>query len=340
MLKNLPDTIGVGIIVASLVLCAVGSFVFAASTQVSVEVAVFECSDALDNDGDVLIDYPADADCASLNDDDESTPPEPEPEPSPAPASSGGGGGFGIQPVIAPYTSVYLQGSAYPRARIFVRRGLEQAQTYSPDSQGIFDISLSSVSPGVNQFSLWTEDALGTRSSQVSLSVVIEQGATTYVRNITLPPTLKGTADATLLRLGGFSIPGIKLALFSEPVLSFLEELVPSADGSWSREFPLTGIANGVYRLYAQSIEDETGSPRSLPLEISVEGAAVIIKAYESSSFVKADMNKDGGVDLVDFSILGYWFEKENPPAWADLTLDGIVDLRDFSVLAYYWSGQ
>jgi hypothetical protein len=50
-----------------------------------------------------------------------------------------------------------------------------------------------------------------------------------------------------------------------------------------------------------------------------------------------ADYNCDGLVNIVDFSVLIYWFDKTSVPPSIDLTDDGRVDLRDFSVMAYYW---
>ncbi|OGZ05304.1 MAG: hypothetical protein A3C13_04760 [Candidatus Lloydbacteria bacterium RIFCSPHIGHO2_02_FULL_50_11] len=50
-----------------------------------------------------------------------------------------------------------------------------------------------------------------------------------------------------------------------------------------------------------------------------------------------ADLNCDGYVDIIDFSIMYYWFDKKDPPARIDLAKDGKVDLADFSVMAYYW---
>ncbi len=52
-----------------------GSVLFSALADVattSLTVGVAQCSDGLDNDGDGLIDYPADPDCSSAVDDDES----------------------------------------------------------------------------------------------------------------------------------------------------------------------------------------------------------------------------------------------------------------------------
>ena len=53
----------------------------------------------------------------------------------------------------------------------------------------------------------------------------------------------------------------------------------------------------------------------------------------------KSDVNGDGKVDLVDFSVLVYWYHRSNPPATMDLNGDGVVDLKDFSIMAFHWSG-
>ncbi|MDO8520864.1 MAG: hypothetical protein Q7S52_02000 [bacterium] len=50
-----------------------------------------------------------------------------------------------------------------------------------------------------------------------------------------------------------------------------------------------------------------------------------------------ADLNCDGYVDIIDFSIMYYWFEKTSIPERVDLRFDGRVDLADFSVMAAYW---
>lgn len=50
------------------------------------------------------------------------------------------------------------------------------------------------------------------------------------------------------------------------------------------------------------------------------------------------DINRDGRVDLVDFSILLYnWGMPKNPQA--DFNEDGVVDLVDFSIMLYHWTG-
>ena len=54
----------------------------------------------------------------------------------------------------------------------------------------------------------------------------------------------------------------------------------------------------------------------------------------------KADINNDGVVDLVDLSILLYYYNKTaDVQTRYDFNEDGKVDLIDISILLYYWTG-
>jgi len=50
------------------------------------------------------------------------------------------------------------------------------------------------------------------------------------------------------------------------------------------------------------------------------------------------DLNCDGRINIVDFSILLYWFNRLSPPYRVDFNKDGLVDIIDFSIMAFYWT--
>jgi len=54
---------------------------------------------------------------------------------------------------------------------------------------------------------------------------------------------------------------------------------------------------------------------------------------------VSGDVNHDRRVNLIDFSILAYWYKRAAPPSTVDLNGDGKVDLVDFSIMAFHWTG-
>ena len=54
---------------------------------------------------------------------------------------------------------------------------------------------------------------------------------------------------------------------------------------------------------------------------------------------IPGDCNADHFLNLVDFSVLSYWYKRPNPPKCLDTNNDKIINLVDFSILAYYWTG-
>ena len=90
MIKRKSFSIALALIVLTATYSVVSFFhVHAEVSQTSVTIGVAQCSDGIDNDGDGLIDFPADPDCTSPFDDNEG-PHAPPPSTSTPP---GGGGG-------------------------------------------------------------------------------------------------------------------------------------------------------------------------------------------------------------------------------------------------------
>lgn len=52
------------------------------------------------------------------------------------------------------------------------------------------------------------------------------------------------------------------------------------------------------------------------------------------------DFNGDGRINIIDVSIMIYWYKKAVPAGFfADLNQNGLVDMPDFSILVFYWTG-
>jgi hypothetical protein len=107
----------------------------------------------------------------------------------------------------------------------------------------------------------------------------------------------------------------------------------------------LTGVANedGTYLLsVARSLVQSPGiALRALASIESLRSPfGLAVRAPISSrAALRGDLNKDGRVNLTDFSILAYWHDRSSPPASVDLNGDGTITLVDFSILTYYWTG-
>ena len=62
------------------------------------------------------------------------------------------------------------------------------------------------------------------------------------------------------------------------------------------------------------------------------------------TKLLKGDLNNDGKVNLVDFSIAAYWYKRQLSGEIIQkeierLNGDGTINLVDFSIMAYYWTG-
>ncbi len=58
-----------------------------------------------------------------------------------------------------------------------------------------------------------------------------------------------------------------------------------------------------------------------------------------SNTFLLGDVNHDGKVNLIDFSIESFWYRKPKPPVLYDLNGDDFVNIVDFSIMASNWTG-
>ncbi len=75
---------------------------------------------------------------------------------------------------------------------------------------------------------------------------------------------------------------------------------------------------------------------------ISVGGAGTnqCITNADCQCDTHGDINKDTRINIVDFSILMYFWQDINPSnPCADINKDGVVNLTDFSIMLYWWTG-
>jgi hypothetical protein len=106
------------------------------------------------------------------------------------------------------------------------------------------------------------------------------------------------------------------------------------AAGQWSTEVATNGFSVGTYKTRARSVQGG--------------GIATGFSNYTfygvGQSAVRpnnADLNRDGKVNLIDFSILLFWWNTDggtSDPS-ADINADSKVNLVDFSILLFNWTG-
>lgn len=326
--------------------------------QVNLEITVIlaQCADGADNDSDGKIDYPDDPGCSSSTDNDEtdilfcgdnicssfeacSSCPA---DCGSCPGGGGGGGGGSYIPPPPIFTQVIFKGLAYPQSNVTLLKDAQVAATTKAGSDAKFEISLSGLSGGTYTFGVWAEDTKGNRSITYTFTISITAGAITTVSGIFLPPTIN--TDKSEVRRGdtiaifGQSVPKSEIDIVVDSKKELFLKTQSDEQGIYSYILGTNLLEFGEYFAKSKAVTESEVSGFSRAISFLI-GTNNVIKTAEKPVYGKADFNYDGRVNLIDFSILIYWFDKMNPPAKFDLNNDKNINVYDFSIMAYYWTG-
>ena len=248
----------------------------------------------------------------------------------------GGGGAFGVQ---NPAT-INFSGFAYPEAIIsFLKNGsIIGTSLARPD--GTF-VKTVSADPGLITFGMWAKDKNNLNSATANLTLSVDANQTIDIANIFLSPTI--TADkfnlqkGGTLRIFGSTFPESVVRVFS----NYSSDNTPigtvtaSMDGLWEYFFPTNSLGDGKYSI-------KVNSQMELPHLVSQFSPDLEFTIAEVSCS-GADFNFDTRVNIVDFSILIFYWER-NPTIGdptnicTDLNTDEIVNIFDFSILMHEWT--
>ena len=270
---------------------------------------------------------------------------------------SGGGGGGGTGGITgptagggfessdAPYESgdatVIINGYAFPRSTVTILVDGQIADTVRADSTGDFSITLDAIARGVYTFGVYATDADGNKSSTFSTSFSVRGARTSTLSNINVMPTVVATPDpvdvGSTVTLSGYSLPDANITVenLNDKQSASQKEFTTTSDsnGRWSVEVSTTGFTKGTYKARAKA-ETETVSTNFSDYTYYGVG-------QEADKQINADLNRDGKVNLVDFSILLFHWGSDggtsDPPA--DINGDGTVSLTDFSIMLFNWTG-
>lgn len=254
----------------------------------------------------------------------------------------GGGGSAGPPPPPQETTGVNFSGRAYPLSSVTLLKDAQVIATTIAGPNSLFEISLTNLSAGNYNFSIYGEDNEGRRSSLFTFNIFISRGTTTNVSGIYIAPTI--SVDKSQVKQGdniaifGQSIPNSELTI---GVASDLERYVSTEadeDGVYLYNFNSAPLEKGNHSTKSKSsYNGETSSyGRSIGF---VVGDKNIVRDEATCGGGTGDLNCDGGINLIDFSIMAYWYQRADVPAEVDLNHDGKINLVDFSILAYYWTG-
>ncbi len=255
------------------------------------------------------------------------------------PGSGGSGGGGGSSNQMA---NVVFTGWTFPGGLVYIVENGVIIGTTQSRADGSFEFSKQSLAPGNALFSLYAEDRTGERTGSVSLSATLKAGETTRFDNIILPPYASTNKEMVKqgdpLTIFGRGVPNTTVLITIDELPGVSLPALTNDQGYFSTILQTDKIIPGTYTTRSTLKFKETISPFSRLVEFKV-GDTTIDRKPPLKQCGIADFDCNGRVDLVDFSILLYWFDKPKPPEEIDLNHDGGVNIIDFSILMYYWTG-
>lgn len=260
---------------------------------------------------------------------------------------SGNTAGGGFESTDAPYRSgdgrVDITGYAFPNSEVTALVDGKVTITKKADNHGLYSITIDQIARGAYTFGVYAIDAKKNKSSTFSTSFTVTGARTSTLSNINISPSITVTPDPVdpgkTLTASGYAIPNAKVTIenMKDGSSASLKTLTITSDGNgvWSTNIDTNSFTLGTYKIRAKSAMEggDIASSFSNYLFYGVGQAAVKPR--------NADLNRDGKVNLVDFSILLFWWNTDggtsNPSA--DINADGKVSLTDFSILLFNWTG-
>jgi hypothetical protein len=255
------------------------------------------------------------------------------------PTPPGGGGSY-----VPPQTQskVIFKGKAYPGAFVTILKDGAVAATLEVDATGYFSKFLSGLTPRIYAFGIWAEDVERRKSLTLNYSISLI-GDTITTMEIFLPPTFEINkaeyAQGEDLIMTGKTFPLSNINILVSPN-KLIRKTTADAKGNWSYKLNTADLEPGDHTCKVQSqTNDGEQSPFSQQLSFSIASPEPPSPEPPSPECQGADLNKDGEVNIFDFSILLYFWDSaalEN--ICVDINQDKIVDLVDFSIMMYQWT--
>lgn len=259
--------------------------------------------------------------------------------------SAGTEAGGGFESTDAPYRSgdgrVIINGYAYPQSDIVVLVDGQEAATTKAGSTGSYSVTLDEIARGAYTFGVYAKDSNKVKSSTFSTSFTVSGARASNLSNINIAPSILVKPDPVnpgeALTISGFALPNAEVTIENSKMNAPSSKTVTAtsnSSGAWSTPIDTGSFSNGTYQVRVRAVQ--AGGKSTNFSNYTFYGVG-----QEADLPINADLNSDKKVNLIDFSILLFWWNTSggdsNPPA--DINLDGNVSLTDFSILLFNWTG-
>ncbi len=263
----------------------------------------------------------------------------------------GGGGGVTAGAVTGTTTSgdtgtgdgrITFSGRAYPNSKVSILKDGVLVVSTIADPKADFSVSIGTLASGNYNFSVYGQDSNERKSNSFSFPVFISQGSTINIGGIFLSPTID--VDKSEVKQGenvvifGQSVPSSDITISVHSEKEIFNKVKTDSSGVYLLNFDTAQLEIGSHLAKSKSAVETEVSPFGNTVAFKV-GNESKKKEVNTCSSLRGDLNCDKKVNLVDFSIMAYWYKKNNPPSNVDLNKDGIISLVDFSIMAFNWTG-
>ncbi len=250
--------------------------------------------------------------------------------------SSGGGGG-GSRDLGD--SQITVLGIGYPGRTINILLDNETVGNVRTSNTGSFEFN-TKASPGTASLGFWSTDTAGTRSITLNTTFDVTQGAITNISGIILPPTLKLSSQKVnpgdTVTVSGQAAPNSTVEVHVDKS-ELVEKATSDGNGLWSILLDTKKLKVAEHTLKARTV---IGTP-PLTTQSSFSTALQLFVGVDGKVTTPSDLNRDGKINLIDFSILIFWWGTAGgnsaPPA--DINSNGKVGIEDFSILLFNWTG-
>lgn len=254
-----------------------------------------------------------------------------------------GGGGGGSSRSVGTSQQLVITGKAIPFGLITVVANTQLSATGTADAQANFQIALNGFAAGTHQFSVYVTDSKGVRSAATTFPMQLTKKGITKFDKLFLAPTV--SIDKIVVKkndsitITGQSLPGAQILI---SVGDLRLSTTTATSGIFSYSLEVSKLPFGMYVVSAQSVFAAQRSSQSIPRTFTVGTQSIFAPAPGCPQ--KGDLNGDCRVNLVDFSILVFWFDKPLTSVVISrekdqLSGDGKINLVDFSIMSFYWTG-
>jgi hypothetical protein len=241
-------------------------------------------------------------------------------------------------PVLA---NVSISGAAYPLSTVTILQDSAVAVQTIAGPEGNFTATVNNLSGGSYVFSVYASDSSGNRSSLFTFPVTLSVGASTQISGVFLSPTID--VDKQEVKQGdpivifGQAAPGAQVMIDVHSAQPLAVDTTANKNGAYVYDLNTAPLEMGSHAATARMQLANLISADSISRSFIV--GTQDVAAAPASTVLIGDLNHDGHVNLMDFSILAYWYGRSGFPSGYNLDGGSVIDLGDFSIMAYYWTG-